>query len=104
MYEWAMAKAYGYEPKTTFWQDFSIADVYGITAVKETYKRAFADWKDNYIYLTELTMVLNHKIWQYYGKNDELAHVYNNLWREADAYACDTLKGDELAYFYDTTD
>lgn len=28
----------GYETKTTFWEDFSIADVFGVSAVKDTYK------------------------------------------------------------------
>lgn len=28
----------GYDPITTFWEDFSIADKYGIAGVKDTYK------------------------------------------------------------------
>lgn len=94
----------GYEMKTTFWNDFSIADVFGIDAIKDTYKRAFNEWKSNHIYLTELVMVLNLKIWQHYEKNKTLAEVYNTLWEEADSYACENLKGDELLYFYSTTD
>ena len=49
-------------------------------------------------------MVLNHKIWQHYQKNETLAALYDTLWREADEWACDNLKGDELSYFYQTTD
>lgn len=49
-------------------------------------------------------MILNWKIWQYYEKNDELATLYNSLWEKADAYACEHLKGEELPYFYRTTD
>ena len=48
-----------YEPKTTFWMDFSIADRFGANAIKDTYNRAFKEWKTNYIYLTELVIVLN---------------------------------------------
>lgn len=95
---------YGYETKTTFWEDFSIADVFGIDAVKDTYNRAFKGWKDNYEYLTELVMVLNWKIWQHYEKNEPLARVYNDLWQQADLYAVENLKGEELEYFYRTTD
>lgn len=40
----------GYEMQTTFWQDFSIADKFGISAIEDTYERAFKEWKDNYIY------------------------------------------------------
>ncbi len=95
---------FGYEAKTTFWEDFSIADKFGISAVKDTYNRAFSEWKSNYIYLTELVMVLNHKIAQHYKTNPSLAEVYNALWQQADMYACDNLTDEELTYFYDTTD
>lgn len=103
-FEWTMAKEFGYEPKTTFWQDFSIADMFGVDSVKDTYKRAFKEWKDNYIYLTELVMVLNHKIWQHYERGNSLAELYDELWREADVYAVENLRGDELMYFLSTTD
>ena len=94
----------GYKQITTFFEDFSIADNFGVKAIKDTYNRAFKAWKTNYKYLTELVMVLNWKIWQWHKKNDEYAKVYNDLWKEADEYACDNLKGEELAYFYQTTD
>ena len=94
----------GYTQITTFFEDFSIADAFGINAIKDTYKRAFKAWKKDYKYLTELVMVLNWKIWQWYEENEAIAKVYNDLWEEADAYACNNLKGEELAYFYRTTD
>lgn len=93
-----------YEPKTTFWMDFSIADKFGINAIKDTYKRAFNEWKDNHVYLTELVMVLNHKIWQWYEENDTIARLYDTLWREADLWAQENLKDEELEYFYRVTD
>ena len=94
----------GYKQITTFFSDFSIADNFGLNAIKDTYKKAFKDWKSNYKYLTELVMVLNWKIWEHYEKNEDYAKLYNELWEEADAYACDNLKGEELDYFYRTTD
>lgn len=51
----------GYELQTTFWEDFSIADRFGLSAIQDTFKRAFEEWKNNYKYLTELILVLNHK-------------------------------------------
>ena len=42
----------GYETKTTFWMDFSIADRFGIEAIKDTFKRAFDEWKEHYEYLS----------------------------------------------------
>lgn len=94
----------GYETITTFWEDFSIADRFGISAVKDTYKRAFSEWKNDYKYLTELVMVLNWKIWQHYGSNELLTIVYNELWEKTDEYACENLTGEEAEYFFRTTD
>ena len=96
---WNIENVTGYKPLTTFFEDFSIADIFGKKAVKETYKMAFRDFKEDYKYLTELVMVLNHKIWQHYGKNDELARLYNDLWLKADDYAKRNLKDEELNYF-----
>lgn len=100
-----MATELGYEPKTTFWGDFSIADKFGVEAIKDTFERAFNEWKGNHIYLTELVMVLNHKLWVWYDRQDyEKAEIYDQLWRKADDYAQENLKGDELQYFYQTID
>ena len=61
----------GYETFTTFWEDFSIADRFGVTAIKDTFTRAFNEWKHDYKYLTELVMVLNWKLWHFYSKGNE---------------------------------
>ena len=104
MERWIMAENIGYKPKTTFWSDFSIADRFGVAAVKDTYRRAFREWRGNYVYLTELVMVRNHKIWQHYKTNEPLARVYNDLWISAEEYARIHLKGKELEYYWSTTD
>ena len=36
---WNITELNGYEPITTFWQDFSIADKFGIAAIEDTYRR-----------------------------------------------------------------
>lgn len=96
----------GYECKTTFWMDFSIADRFGIAAVKDTFNRAFAEWKNNYEYLCELVLVLNHKIWQKYQSNKVLAAVYDELWRKADEYAVSLTENDEekARYYFEVLD
>ena len=101
---WNIEQLTGYKPKTTFWDDFSIADRFGASAIKDTFKRAYGEWKTDYIYLTELVMVLNHKIWQWYETNDAIAQLYNDLWERAVSCATNTLKGEELDYYYRTTD
>ena len=94
----------GYETITTFFDDFTIADKFGVSAIKDTYNRCFDEWKNNYKYLTELVMVLNWKIWENYEHNKEYAKVYNDLWSKADEYACENLKGEEASYFFRVTD
>ena len=84
---WNVEAMTGYKPITTFWTDFSIAEKFGVAAIIDTCKRALCEWKDNYKYLTELVMVLNHKIWE-----------------KVDAFACANLHGEELDYFYTTLD
>ena len=102
---WNIEAVTGYKPKTTFFEDFSIADNFGIEAVKDTYRRALETAKFmGYEYLTEFVMALNWKIWQHYEKNEPLARVYNELWMSACEVAEETLKGDELAYYYKTID
>ena len=99
-----MILGYDYETKTTFWADFSIADLFGAAAVKDTYRRAFSEWRENVEYVAELVMVLNHKIWQWYEKNPALARVYNDLWEEADGWCRENLTGEDAEYYCRVTD
>lgn len=90
--------------ETTFWDDFTIADAFGLNAIQDTFDRAFNEWKSDYKYLTDLVMVLNHKIWFWYKKDDSIAKLYNTLLMKADGYAVNNLTGDELNYFLEVTD
>lgn len=102
---WPLVQMTGYEPKTTYWEDFSIADSFGAAEVRDTFKRCFTDdVKQNVEYITELVMVLNWKIHQHYQSDRSLAEVYNKLWATADSWCIDNLKGKELSYFLRTTD
>lgn len=96
--------AFGYKQITTFYADFGIAEHFGVNAIKDTYKRGLEYAKTDYKVLTELVMVLNWKVWEFHKKNEALARVYNDLWEKTDAFAIDYLKGDELKYFFRTTD
>lgn len=99
------ATQFGYNELTTFWQDFCIADAFGEKAIRDTYKRGLAYAKTNYKYLTELVMVLNHKIWQHYENNNiAISRVYDELWKTCDTLAQETLKDNELTYYYTTLD
>lgn len=120
----------GYTVRTTFWNDFSIADhtwqlkgsgnhlvifenakpcnndiAKKMKAIKDTYERAFSEWKNNTEYLTELVMILNWKGWQWYESGiEDVAQLYFDLWEKADIYACSHLTGKDLDYFIRTTD
>jgi len=95
----------GYECKTMFWDDFTIADAFGEKGIRDTYKRAFEEWKTNTEYITEFVMVLNHKCNIWYDKgNEEYSRIYQELYEQADAWCMDNLQGDDLNYFLQTTD
>ncbi len=77
--------AEGYQFKTTYWNDFSIADKFGVDAVKDTYRKVLPQARINAMDFAELVCVLNWKIWEHYeNHNESLASTYNVLWDEAD--------------------
>lgn len=102
---WNIEALTGYKPHTTFWSDFDIADSFGLQAIQDTYDRSFAEWKNNCIYVTELCMVLNHKIWQWYEIKDyHKSSLYDRLWKQCDEWCMNNLKGKDLEYYLRTTD
>lgn len=111
--EWSMAKGIGYEPKTTFWDDFSIADLYGLGAIHDTFRRAFREWQNNVTYVAELALVLNHKGCFYYAAaerygNDErldaIAQVYFAMYHAVNDYAKKHFKDDDAEYYFRVID
>jgi hypothetical protein len=96
---------FGYDCITTFWEDFTIAEFFGLEAIQDTYNRAFEEWKGNYKYLTELVIVLNHKCNLLFRANKFAASkLYSDLYWEAHSYAKQNLKGEEYAYYFRITD
>lgn len=89
---------------TSFWNDFTIADAFGIDAIRETFERAFDSWKHDYRYLTNLVLTLNYKSWDFAETNEDIAEVYVELYERASAYAVETLKGKEFDYYFSITD
>lgn len=110
--------------KTTFWQDFTIAErVSGREGVEDTFKRAFEGWKEDIRYLTALYVIMNWKGGEHYGTDNELAKLYYDKQAELDRYildgeevvVCDdegehesykykNFTQDEVSYFYQATD
>lgn len=109
--EWSMAREIGYEPKTTFWNDFCIADRFGPDAIVDTFKRAFREWHKNLEYLTELALVLNHKGTFFYREQEDedsplnmISKLYFMMWEQVDNYARENLNEEDYAYYFRITD
>lgn len=116
---WKTAEEIGYEPKTTFWQDFCIAERFGVKAIQDTFMRAFDEWQEDVIYTAELALVLNHKGWWFYNayeifkqKGDtegadifyNLSQLYFRMFDIVNDYSLDYFTGDDADYYYEVTD
>ena len=100
----ALEKQFDFKFITTFWEEFSIADNYGSDEIRKHYDLVFDQWKDNLKYLTELVLVLNWKIFQWYQVNDTIGMTYDELLKKSDAFAMKTLKGEKLDYYLSILD
>lgn len=102
---WNIEAMTGYKPKTTFYEDFSIADRFGAAAVKDTFRRSLKGWKHNHEYLTELAMAMSWKVNEHYcSGNMAFAELYQDLYEKIDTYCKDHFNEEQLRYYYLTTD
>lgn len=122
-----LAEMTGWKPQYTFYSDFAIAEfcetyMRDRGAVVKTFRQVIKSWGSDYKALTEIIMVLNHKIWAFYGKDDagvdarylgvskemgnNIAKVYNSLWEEAKKEFFKRFAKNEEAtsYYFDVTD
>lgn len=112
-----------WKPKYTFYSDFSIAEYCEIykrdaKAVEDTYNRVIESWGDCIDAMTEVSMVLNHKIWAFYnrvdsgylGCSDTIADyfegIYYKLWEKCVAFIKKKFADnkDAMSYYYSVTD
>ena len=94
----------GYRFQTTFWNDFTIADAFGVKGIEDTYNRAHNEWKDNVSFYKEFTCVLNWKCWDWNEKDDEKSNCYCKLYEKAYAFGCSHFKGAEIREYLDFLD
>lgn len=96
----------GYTFQYTWWMDFSIADAFGLSAIQDTYNRAFNEWHDNRVAMQELTAVLNWKGWRFYehDNDSQIAKLYFKLYQECYDKCLDHFKGDELTAYWSFLD
>ena len=119
-YWYGYCKHTEYEPQTTFFDDFSVAEIYGTQAIKNTFNRAQL-WISSEVFSAELTLVLNLKCNLFYQllqsgnkeffgakKCAEFYETYYELFYKWHNKCLNeySKKGNEakLEYYYDTTD
>ena len=92
-----------------FWKAFDDAEEAGIDTILVIANILFQRWKDSIKELTEFVMVVNHKSWDHYEKdNDELSEVYTELYykyyEKAIEYLESKKRAEDLSYFIKTLD
>ena len=109
-----------FQPQYTFYSDFSIADWYSESSIRDTYKNVIKSWGGDYKALTEIVMVLNHKSWSFHNKVDSdylgtrcteevrqrYIEVYAELYEKADAEFRKRYKdnAEAMSHYYEVTD
>ena len=102
--DWNIEEFCGYKPISTYYSDFSIAERFGVNAIKDTYKRAIKYWGSDIKWATEIVMVLNWKCHEHYNGNKAFYELYADLWEQADKYVKENYEGEALDYYYRTID
>ena len=104
MFTETLKECSGYETISTFYADLSIADVYGIDAIKDTIKRVKEQWFNDYKMFTEFVLALNHKSWEWNARtevagSEEIKKLYIKQYYYFDEYCLDNYKGEALDYY-----
>lgn len=103
--DWRIEAVTGYKPQTTYYMDLSIAEPFGERAIRDTIRQARRDMGHNVVYMTELCMALNWKIWEHHDRgHGGAARIYDTLWREQEDWCLSHFSGEDLDYFFETID
>ena len=95
----------GYTQRTTFWDDFTIAERFGVKAIKDTYKNAFQSWKHDIVFIVELVLVLDWKMLYMEEKHmTEKSVMYYKCWVELSNWCERHLEAGAYEYFISVTD
>ena len=95
----------GYTQRTTFWDDFTIAERWGVKAIEDTYRNAFNSWKTDVVFITELVLVLNWKMLYMDEKHmTEKSAMYYKCWVELSNWCERHLEAGAYEYFILVTD
>ena len=105
---WTWAEEIGYQPKTTYWQDFWIAAAFGKKAILRTFKDALKNYGSDEVYITEIALVTNSYSWFFYGTNKtELSKIFAELYHKSCEFVYSEKSGwndEQKNYFFRQTD
>lgn len=114
---WNVEEFNGYKPQTNYWDLFSVAEAFGPKEIINVLYECFDDLglaseRPDIKKLTELVMVLNHKIWSHYrdkepadSLNNLMSRMYNKLWQDLDSWANENIKNEsDRMYYFETLD
>ena len=104
MFSETLKECSGYETISTFYSDLSIADVFGIDAIKDTINRVKDEWFNDYKMFTEFVLAINHKSWEWDARrevkgSEEIKKFYIEQYYKFDDYCLDNYKGEALEYY-----
>ena len=87
---------------------FCIEEDYNRDNISQLAANLYDKYGDNYTYLTELVMILNHKCWEKYNQDRILSKIYEELYYKYDELAIEQLSRagheDELHYYLSELD
>ena len=99
------------ERKTTFLEEFFIANAFGANAIECAFDRAFEECERNIVYIAELACVVNYWCWKCWEQNDrkyeERSSLYQKYFYQLKdyVYADDSpFTEEEQSYFFDMID
>ena len=108
--KWNIEEFIGYKPFTTFYDDFTIADFFGLDSIKKMYKGIFNRWKKQVKFITELALVLYYKYVefneraQFDSKYIPVSEWYRETFINLQEWGYNNYEGEDLMYFYNTLD
>lgn len=103
---WKIEEETGYTPITTFYEDLSIADNFGLSAIQETFDNVVKNWLSDYKYFTEFILALNWKCWRWFEVKNDYSELYSRLYYQARDIFCDKYENNKevMRYYFDITD
>ena len=95
-----------YRSQTDLYDEYSIAETQNAKSVQTLFRDTFELAKGDYKYLTELVMVLSHKMWYWYEINPSgsMVSAYSKCFEKAHNWALTHLNSDEIRYYKEVTD